>query len=146
MGKAPLHQLTTLSLRSGGTSIISTVWHNSFLRFDLLVRTIATAVLIIVFSGLLIGGWGFNNSQTATAADCGQLPPPIKAVIEVYGGAQKLKEHREKPMRSIGTINSCSEISSAANTYECEILEKGNKVRVDMTLLGTPMSMGFDGQ
>jgi predicted aspartyl protease/Tfp pilus assembly protein PilF len=74
------------------------------------------------------------------------LPPSVAAVVQAYGGATKLREHRERAMRSHGTISSTSSISAAANTYECDVLEKGEKVRVEMTMLGVPLIMGYDGK
>jgi predicted aspartyl protease/tetratricopeptide (TPR) repeat protein len=67
-------------------------------------------------------------------------------IIDAYGGNETIKAHREHPMRSHGTISSTSGISDAANSYECDVLEKGDKVRVEMTMLGAPMIIGYDGK
>lgn len=70
----------------------------------------------------------------------------LAGVIAAYGGAEKIKQHRERPMRSHGTISSNSGISSASNSYECDVLEKGDKLRIEMTMLGVPMIIGYDGK
>ena len=70
----------------------------------------------------------------------------MAAVITAYGGAEKIKQHRESAMRSHGTISSNSGISSASNSYECDVFEKGDKLRIEMTMLGLPMIIGYDGK
>lgn len=70
----------------------------------------------------------------------------LQLVLQAYGGAAKLKEHHDRGMRSHATINSISGISSAENSYECDIIEKADKVRVEMTILGTPLIIAYDGK
>jgi len=81
-----------------------------------------------------------SSSKLSSAKDVLQL------VLEAYGGAEKVKEHHARGMRSHATISSISGISSAENSYECEVLEKADKVRVEMTLLGTPLIIAYDGK
>lgn len=67
------------------------------------------------------------------------------AVLRAYGGAAKIKEMQERAQRCHGTFNIISSITNAPNTFECDLLRKGNKYRTEMTLLGQPMIMAFDG-
>jgi predicted aspartyl protease/tetratricopeptide (TPR) repeat protein len=70
----------------------------------------------------------------------------LNAVITAFGGPTKLKEMRDHPIRAHATIGSSSSISSAANSYECDVLEKADKMRIEMTMLGMPMIIAYDGK
>lgn len=70
----------------------------------------------------------------------------LDEILKAYGGLEKMKTHCAQPMRSHVTVSSTSGISSAENTYECDFLERDGKARVEMTMLGVPMIIGFDGK
>lgn len=70
----------------------------------------------------------------------------LDAIVQAYGGSAVVKEHHEHPMRFRGSLSCISGISSASNTYDCEVLQKGDKLRMEMTVLGEPLVMGFDGK
>lgn len=87
------------------------------------------------------------SSTTTLAA----VPAPsgaslLQAIVKAYGGADTVKAEKNRPVRIHGTISTSSGISNAANSYECDVLEKGDKLRVEMTMLGVPLIMGFDGK
>jgi tetratricopeptide (TPR) repeat protein/predicted aspartyl protease len=87
--------------------------------------------------------YAIDTSMTAAAeARYNRL---IEDVLTTYGGLEKLKENREKAFKSHGTVSVTSGISGASNAFECDIFERGDKLRMEMTVLGQPMIMGHDG-
>jgi predicted aspartyl protease/tetratricopeptide (TPR) repeat protein len=91
-----------------------------------------------------------SSSKSATTKSQPTTTKPAREVLEqilkAFGGVEKLKEHHVHPMRTHATISSTSGISSAENSYECDILERDGKARIEMTMLGVPMIIGFDGK
>ena len=69
----------------------------------------------------------------------------VKSIVDAYGGPQSIRRHQQQVLRTRGTITTFSLISAATNDYECQIVEKGSKVRVEMTMLGVPLVIGYDG-
>ncbi len=89
---------------------------------------------------------GDKPAPVAAAASRDKSAAEIaSAVANAYGGINKIKETRERATRSHGTVAVTSGISGASNSFECDILERDNKMRMEMTVLGQPMVMGFDG-
>lgn len=82
---------------------------------------------------------------SATAAAEARFSRLIEDVLSAHGGLEKLKENREKAFKSRGSVSVTSGISGASNAFECDIYEKGQKLRMEMIVLGQPMVMGHDG-
>lgn len=87
-----------------------------------------------------------NVAQPRGKAESTSARDVVGAVLGAYGGPARIKEHKERATRSHGAINSTSSISSAENSYDCVVLEKGDNVRVEMNMLGIPMVMAYDGK
>ena len=94
-------------------------------------------LMLVLFSSTSLVSAAVEKTNSANKANSAK--DVLQLVLQAYGGPAKVKEHRERGMRSHATISSISGISSAENSYECDILEKADKVRVEMTMLGTPM-------
>ncbi len=88
----------------------------------------------------------WTSSLALAIADGIELPAPVSAVLQAYGGIDAIRQHRDAPLRSHLTIQTSSQISSASNTYECDLLEKGNRLRAEMTMLDVPLVLAFDGE
>lgn len=67
-------------------------------------------------------------------------------VFAAYGGYEQLKLTTSQPTRSHCALNSTSGLSSAENSFECDILDRDGKARIEMTMLGVPVIIGFDGR
>lgn len=117
--------------------------HRAWLRAASLAQSLA---LLVTFSSAESVYAAAEKPAAGTAKSVKSAKEVLDAIVTAYGGAEKLKEHRQHPMRSHAIISSSSGISSAANSYECDVLERGDKVRVEMTMLGVPMIVGFDGK
>ncbi|HEY9870087.1 MAG TPA: aspartyl protease family protein [Candidatus Obscuribacterales bacterium] len=87
-----------------------------------------------------------QTSPAAAAAAPFQAAGVAAKVLEAYGGLEKLKEVKSQPFRSHGRVTVTSGISGAANSFECDILGKGDRVRIETSVLGQPMVLGFDGK
>lgn len=111
------------------------------------------ASLTVLLAGVLASFAGADgtpvpSAQTspAAAAAPAQAAGIAAKVLEAYGGLEKLKEVKSQPYRSHGRVTVTSAISRAANSFECDILGKGDKVRIETSVLGQPMVFGFDGK
>lgn len=69
-----------------------------------------------------------------------------KQVVAAYGGAKLILENSEQGTRSIGRLVSKSSLSAASNEFECEVLSKGNKMRVETLVLGNRNVLAYDGK
>ncbi len=66
-------------------------------------------------------------------------------ILGAYGGPDKLREIDALAMRAKGTVKEFSSISNAENDFDCNMVSKGDKLRVEMTILGQQMITGYDG-
>lgn len=67
-------------------------------------------------------------------------------VVTAFGGMAKVKDMKELGSRSTGKVSSSSSISSASNDFDCKVLSKGDKIRLEMDLMGQPTVIGYDGK
>jgi len=88
-----------------------------------------------------------DRSAAATVAATGQETAGDLAakIIAAYGGLDKLKEIKAQPFRSRGTLSATSGMSGAANSFECDILGQGDKLRIETAVMGQPIVLAFDG-
>lgn len=70
----------------------------------------------------------------------------IEKILQAYGGLEKMKELDALAFRSVGKLLQLSTISGAGNSYDTEILSKGEKVRAEVKLMGQPLITGYDGK
>ena len=90
--------------------------------------------------------------STIAAGDAIAAASPISAtelanqLSAAYGGMAKVKEMLNRGSRSHGKLNNMSSLSSASNTFECEFLSKGNKLRIEMEIFGQQKIEAFDGK
>jgi len=66
-------------------------------------------------------------------------------IFAAYGGLEKLKQVKEMAYRSHGKVSVVSGISGAANAFECEMLGKGEQLKIETKVLGQTMVLAFDG-
>ena len=66
-------------------------------------------------------------------------------VIAAYGGEQVLKRVAEAGSRSKGLLIEYSTLSGAVNSFQCEILSKGEKMRIELDVMGQRLVTGYDG-
>lgn len=91
-------------------------------------------------------------SSTLAAGDTSAATSPISAtelanqLSAAYGGMARIKEMLNRGSRSHGKLNNMSSISSASNTFECEFLSKGNKLRIEMEIFGQQKIEAYDGK
>ncbi len=69
-----------------------------------------------------------------------------KDILAAYGGEDKFKQVYEKGCHGLGKYTQISALSGAANTFNIEIFNKGDKIREEMSVLGEPLVGGFDGK
>lgn len=81
-----------------------------------------------------------QSSQSTTA------PELIDKIIKAYGGLDALKDLETKAVKSEGKLESTSRLSGAANDFDCLVITKGKKLRVETVLLGQPMIQVYDGK
>lgn len=89
--------------------------------------------------------------ETRTAREMTTSAPPAQAralavkVIEAYGGAEKLKNLETLMYKAKAHVKEYSMISDAANTFECEIVSKGDKTRTELVVMGQQLITGYNG-
>lgn len=110
----------------------------------------AAALLLSGCTGLLTVIWapfarGDGQSGDTGSSAAMNLPPKVQSVLDAYGGIEALRRHRELPLRSHLTIETSSQISSASNKYDCELVEQGNRLRAEMSMLDVPLVLAYDG-
>lgn len=66
-------------------------------------------------------------------------------IIEALGGMAKVQELYNMPTRSTGKIAVVSAISGASNTVDANVLSKGDKLRIELNIMGQPAITGYDG-
>lgn len=90
-------------------------------------------------------------THSGNAAELTQNPPLKDArtlarlVLEAYGGEQKLRELEKVTFRGTGKIFEYSSLSSAHNSFACKMLSKGNKLRIEMMIMGQPIITAYNG-
>ena len=80
--------------------------------------------------------------SVSSKADAQELAAKILAA---YGGEKKFRQVYEQGWHGFGKYTQISLLSGAANNFDVEIFNKGNKVRQEMSVLGDQMVGGFDG-
>lgn len=78
-----------------------------------------------------------NNPEPATL---------VGQILDAYGGVEKLREIDTMAFRSVGKIKEYSSISEAANTFDCTMISQGNKLRIEMNVMGQPLITAYDGR
>lgn len=86
------------------------------------------------------------SDKVASASTLDSASDLAKQLAAAYGGMAKIKEMLNRGSRSHGSINSFAGLSSASNSFECEFLSKGNKLRIQMQLLGQDKIEVYDGK
>lgn len=86
------------------------------------------------------------SKQIATAGNSLSASEMANQLAGAYGGMAKIKEMMNRGTRSHGRLNNMSSISSASNVFECELLSKGDKLRVEMEILGQKKIEAYDGK
>ncbi len=91
---------------------------------------------------LVICAGGINPASSAalTAGDLAQL------VLKAYGGSEQIKQTTERGTRSFGRMTSKSSLSDASNEFDCEMFSKGDKMRVETSVLGSRNVIAYDGK
>ncbi len=84
-------------------------------------------------------------TATSPAASSSQVSYVAAKIFAAYGGLEKLKEIKAKSYRSHAKVNVVSGISGAANAFECDILGQDNQLKIETTVLGQQVVLGFDG-
>ncbi len=84
-----------------------------------------------------------NKKKTLDTAKTQQI---VQDTLNAYGGESKFKQVYEKGCHGFGKYTQISSLSGAANTFEIEIFNKGDKIREEMNVLGEPLIGGFDGK
>jgi predicted aspartyl protease len=74
------------------------------------------------------------------------LPPAVQAVINAYGGKDAMQAEHDASMRLSASVSSNSGISAASNTNDCVLIQKGDKLRAELTMIGTPVVSVYDGK
>lgn len=87
-----------------------------------------------------------NTAHEAPFKSSSQAHKLAKEIVEAYGGAEKLKNLDELLYRAKGKITEYSMLSGASNTFDCNILTRGQKVRIQINLMDQPVVTTFDGK
>src|SRR4029453_12048502 len=75
-----------------------------------------------------------------------QVGDVASKIFAAYGGLEKLKEVKVQAYRSHGKVSVVSGISGAANAFECEMVGKGEQIKIETKVLGQTMVLAFDGK
>src|SRR5579872_2555874 len=97
--------------------------------------------LIALFCLVPVGA--VANKDKLRSAQAEELSQQILAA---YGGEKKFKQVYEQGWHGFGKYTQISLLSGAANTFDIEVFNKGDKVRQQMTVLGDQLVGGFDGK
>jgi predicted aspartyl protease/tetratricopeptide (TPR) repeat protein len=82
-------------------------------------------------------------SQTVETKTAKQIADQI---INAYGGVEKIKEVSRTTYKSRGKVNVSSNISGASNSFDCDVLNCDDKMRMEMQFIGQTMVIGYDGK
>ncbi|MBY0358549.1 MAG: retroviral-like aspartic protease family protein [Candidatus Obscuribacterales bacterium] len=107
------------------------------------IHSYAIAAFIFFLPVTLCCGRSLALDQTAAKPSATELS---QLIGKAYGGFAKIKE-----ANALGTRNHCkssaiSGISEATNAFECEIIGKGDSLRLETVILGQKNILGFDGK
>ncbi|MBX9690666.1 MAG: aspartyl protease family protein [Candidatus Obscuribacterales bacterium] len=110
-------------------------------------KAIALLLLLSFFPSLSETGLRAEAAESSkvsgTASSAAELANQLAAA---YGGMAKIKEMLNRGCRSKGTLHNLSSISASSNSFDCIFLSKGNKLRIEMQLLGQEKVTAFDGK
>lgn len=67
-------------------------------------------------------------------------------LLKAYGGVEQIKQSTDKGTRSSGHMISHSSLSDASNKFECLMFTKGDKMRVETSVLGNRNILAYDGK
>ncbi len=70
----------------------------------------------------------------------------VAEILAAYGGEKKFRQIYEQGCHGFGKYTQISSLSGAANNFDVEIFNKGDKIREEMKVLGEPLIGGFDGK
>jgi hypothetical protein len=82
-------------------------------------------------------------SKQSSSQAAGELADEI---IAAYGGEKVLRQVSEAGSRSKGKLVEYSTLSGAVNSFDCEILSKGEKMRIELNVMGQRLITGYDGK
>jgi predicted aspartyl protease len=90
------------------------------------------------------------KAPTPTAAKSAPLAkrPPrliVDDAFEAYGGVEKVKRARDRSYVAKGKVTVISGISGGANSFDCIIWGKKDRMRVETMVLGQKSISGYDG-
>ncbi|MBI4534424.1 MAG: aspartyl protease family protein, partial [Candidatus Melainabacteria bacterium] len=108
-------------------------------------------LLFIVLSSLLLATLpAFSlegiSAQSVGLSRTGNAKDIAASIVAAYGGLEKLMAVKEQPFSSRGNVTVTSTVSQASNSFECDIFGKADKLRIETTVMGQPMILGFDGK
>ncbi len=88
-----------------------------------------------------------TDAKQASGASAAEEAHKVAAnIIAAYGGLSKLKDLKELPYKSHGTHSVISAVSGAANALACSIVGHDDKLRLETTVIGQQMTLGYDGK
>src|SRR5271170_4300489 len=119
-------------------AISLTFWDNACVRLILLLLSALVLLCCCWAPPATLG-----HSPAATHSK--PVPPSLSTrqlvdrVIAAYGGPDRLKQARDGAFRSQGSFSSTSGISGASNAFDCDLITKSNKLRIETKVMGLPM-------
>jgi hypothetical protein len=66
-------------------------------------------------------------------------------IVAAYGGQEVLQKVVDSGSRSLGKVLEYSTISGAANSFDCEIMSKGERMRIALDVMGQHLIYGYNG-
>lgn len=127
------------------------VWQ-SLCAFSLAVLSVAEAASAAPASsrasgvGAVVNAASAGSTSTQSIGTAKAAREIASAILTVYGGVDKLKELDEQVCTGKGRMTEFSSISQAANTFQCDMVSKGDKVRVEINVMGQPTITAYDGE
>lgn len=100
-------------------------------------------LLSTTFTTLSTSSYAAGETSLGTASSAVELANQVSAA---YGGMARIKEMINRGTRSHAKLYNMSSISNASNMFECEFISKGNKLRIEMEVLGQQKVEAFDGK
>ncbi len=121
------------------------------------VRVFRIAILLVIFisaSGFALAPCQAAHGKASHSANASHLAASrqksaqvfAEKIIQTYGGAEVVRKVAYMGSRSFGRVIDYSTMSNASNSFDCTELSKGEKMRIEVNMMGVPEITAFNGQ
>jgi hypothetical protein len=104
------------------------------------------ACAVTLALGLMTVAGAAGQCKTGSADKAQEARTLADDIVKAYGGTERLHEIDTLVFRAKGTIKEYSSMSKAENSFDCTMVSRGNKLKVEMTVMGQPLVTAYDGK